>query len=738
MNKNEYINRVCEKIFDLNTKKAVSAELLQHIDEKADFYAEIGYDSQVSEAKATEDMGDTDEICEQFGQLHNDFYNPVPDIILLAVMLAVFGAVYYLLKKFAFGDAGLTSAVLGSSCLSFALTYGYCFLAIKRNKLFPLIFSFVSIIATGVFNYFILIEADKLMGQSVKNLIDFIMKTEIRDPANYPNEEKITGVILALLLFAFLSAIFSVIYFIRVKKLVNTKTDNRIKNFFTRVCMVMFAFSAVCSILFGVKTYFDLNKIKQEYYDAYSYVLTLSEKCSTREEITDFIDKNNYDFVRITNYEGELTGYSYKHNLTQITVSFNDIESKEEIRAEYAEDLENYKDEIREFLSEVYDSQEEIDRFYNRYIDLYTEYFTDRLNNSVERDYYNQLFCTVTLEPVLKNFGNSLDSFSLSFIELKNGEEDILYQPDIADFSEKEKYNLYKNIAPYRLNIDFSLSEIESCMYDYAFVTGEKNFKMTDDRLAVKVDEKTEEFYTQFNEAYEIISKNKEASNYEIAKLTGADIEEPEMSKEEFEDSVSFLGTRFDSLIDRALENYDLRTSYHFDNWYFILSGMPYEEFYVYDKYNNFITSKRLSDFPNMINFNGSDGQKKVRINGGYYDKLGYFYPQPDNTPYYTADGKRYYFCTKTIKDETHTVGDTKEYYITDRKYTFYKPDNCYIDTDGYICFNNSGYIKYDKNSGTYKSADGSKYTKAFETSWDKDGNPILQNDNYETTESLF
>lgn len=738
MNKNEYIDRVTERIFDLNTKKSVSAELQQHIDEKSDFYAEIGYDNQTSEKKATEEMGDADEIREQFSQLHNDYYNPVFDIILLSVILLIFGVIYYLLKKFAFGDAGTTGLFLGSSCLSFALIYGYCFLALKRNKLFPLIFSYISIIAAGIFNYFILTETDKLMGQSIKNLFDFIFKTEIQGPANYPNEEKIAGIILALLSFAFLSALFSLVYFIRVKKLTNTKTDNKIKNFCSRICMVMFAFSLICSILFSVKTYFDLNKIKQEYKDAYSYVLALSENCSTKEEIAELISKSNYDFREIIDYKGELTGYRYEHNLIDISVSFNNIESREEIRARYEEDFENHKEKFKETLGEIYNDPAEIDRFYNTYIDLYTEYFESRLNNDIDRDYYNQLFCEITLCPVMKTFGNSLDSISLSFIELKNGNENILYSPDITSFSEKEKYNLYKNLVPYRLNIDFSLSEIESCMYTYSYVTGEKDFKMTDERTAVKSDEKTENFYTQFNETYKIICKNANSSNYEIAELTGSDIEVPEKTKEEFEDSISILGSRFDNLKEFALDAYDMNTKYHFDNWYFVLIGMPYEEIYAYDRYGNFITSERISNSPDIINFNGSDGQKKVRINGGYYDKLGYFYPQPDNTPYYTSDGKKYYFYSKTVKDETHTVGDTKEYYITDRKYNFYPAENCYIDSDGYICFNHSGYIKYDKDSGKYKSADGSEYTKAFETSWDKDGNPIAQNDKYETTDLLF
>lgn len=69
MSKKEYIDRATEKIYDFHSKKSVSAELEQHIDEKTDFLVEIGYDADVSEDKATEAMGDAEEVCTQFGEL---------------------------------------------------------------------------------------------------------------------------------------------------------------------------------------------------------------------------------------------------------------------------------------------------------------------------------------------------------------------------------------------------------------------------------------------------------------------------------------------------------------------------------------------------------------------------------------------------------------------------------------------------------------------------------------------
>lgn len=39
MNKNDYIDKATEKIYDYSAKKAVKAELEEHIDEKTEYYS---------------------------------------------------------------------------------------------------------------------------------------------------------------------------------------------------------------------------------------------------------------------------------------------------------------------------------------------------------------------------------------------------------------------------------------------------------------------------------------------------------------------------------------------------------------------------------------------------------------------------------------------------------------------------------------------------------------------------
>lgn len=584
-----------------------------------------------------------------------------------------------------------------------------------------------------------MIELDKLMGQNIKSLITYILKTEVPEPSSYPDEEKIIALIIAVLSLALASVAFALIYYIKTKKLANSKTDNKLKKFFSSVCTVMFSLTFVCGILLSVKCCFDLNRIKDEYNEAYVYILELSEKCSSKEDIENYINASDYDFREVTDYNGKLTGYVYRHNLEEISVSFKDTKSKEEIRKNYEEDFLEFKEKTIEMFYEYAEESGNTKVYFDKIMEEYTDNFEKTLNYNVERDYHNQVYCEISLYPMITKFGNSTDSISASFLELKGDDEDLLYLPQNSMLTEKEQYDFYKNHTPSSVNIKFSLAEIENCTYTYKYIVGEGNFKRTDERTVNKYNEKTEQFYSQFNEVCEIVNNNQSADNEAIGELTGSAIEMPEVSREELEDSMSILGSAFDPVKEFMTNSYyDMQVKYHYDDWYFVLHGMPYEEIYAYDRYGNYITSKVVSSSPIMVNFNSSDGQKKVRINGFYYDKLGYSYPQPDYAPYYTSDNKKYYYYCKIIKNTADNEGDKKEYYLTDRKYKFYPISDCYIDKNGYLCFNVSGNIRYDENSGKYKSTDGNEYTKAFETSWDRDGNVILQDEKYETIDYLL
>lgn len=739
MNKKDYLGAVTAKVFDSDAKKSVISELEVHIDEKTDFFREIGYDDEASEEKAIDAMGETEEVASQFGMLHNDFYNPAADIILFVIWIAMLGGGYYLLKEYIFCDIGMSSVILGASCLSFSLMAGYCALSLFKNKLLPVILSFFGIGATGVFNYFILLELDKKMGADLQGLIDFVLKTEIPSSTNYPDKNKVIAVISALLLFAVIRFVFSLAYNIKVKLLANNRFDNKLMHMFIRLSTLIAAVTLALSIFFGVKCYFDLNSIKNEYYDAYDYVIEMSEKCDTKEDIIAFVNNGEYPLEEDLDKDGNLEGYSYAHNLVWINIVFEDVSGKDEIKEEKKEAIDKSiaesEDLVKSYLSLSDDFTESAE--YKNLMNEYKKAMSKSLKNAVEREYLSQTFCTIYLSPRLSCFENSYDKVSTSFLEIKGDDEYALRNPEISKMNTFEKYDYYKKIQPAKLDVNYYISDLAHCSYDFEYVLGSGKFKHIENYSAYKPNEKIISLYDEIDRVAEILSSEKKMSNSDIAKKTGAKVEMPEISREELEEQMSVLGSLFDSMKEFVLEQYDNSIKYRFDDWYFIVSGNSYQELYAYDNFDSLIRTKTIRNEPKIKNFEGDDGQKKVRIDGVYYDKLGYGYSLADYAPYYTSDGKRYYYYCKTIKDETNTIGDIKEYYITDRKGEFYKADNAFIDESGYICFNVAN-LSYDEQSKTYKSSDGRKYTKAFETSWDENGNLIFTDDKYETTNSLY
>ena len=83
MKREDYVKKATARIFDDRQKRAVSAELEDHIAHRTAALEEIGYDPERAEAQGVEAMGDPAEICDQLGALHNRFYTPVWDIVLL-------------------------------------------------------------------------------------------------------------------------------------------------------------------------------------------------------------------------------------------------------------------------------------------------------------------------------------------------------------------------------------------------------------------------------------------------------------------------------------------------------------------------------------------------------------------------------------------------------------------------------------------------------------------------------
>lgn len=737
MDKSDYINKATEKIFSLKAKRKVSIELEQHIDEKIDFFIEIGYENDAAQEKALEAMGEAEEVSKQLGELHNDFHNPFFDCVIMVVWLGILGGIYYLLDRFIFGDVGLSSILVAASCLSFALLYGHNLLSLLKNKLLPVIFSFFGAAATFIFNYYVFIQLDKGMAGSLSALLNFVVRTDIPSSSNYFDKKRIIAAIAVILVTAVMMSAFSLVYFIKVNSMNNSlfdkKARNFIRNFLVLITIIWFAFS----VLFSVKSYFDLNSIKNEYYEAYDYVAELTEKCATKEEVIDYIKQGEYAFEEETDVEGNVIGYTYKKNIVYIDVAFAQLKSRDEIKAEYKEELKNsraaYDEFIDEYLPEIYDVPE-----YEEVLAEFEKYYSEYADEYARREYSRQTYMSITLSPFIILFDNSYDKLSTSFLRVEDDELDMLHAPEVLKLNNVQKFDFYKKLTPTRFKAIYYAREIDNCQYDFEFITDSGMFKHSENRTAIKKNDRLLQILDKMKEIAELIGDNNSMSSKEIAKLTGSILDMPEMTREEYEKKLSSLGSRFDREKQLMMDSYDMTVKFCYDDWYFVLIGRPYNKIIVFDEYQNSIEGKRLTSEPVILNYDAPDGQEKVRINGGYYDKNGLFYPQPDYVPYYTENGEKYYYYCKTIEDKTHTVGNTKEYYLTNRKNSYYDEGICFIDSNGYLYIDVSNSLKYDNASMKYKSASGQEYTKAFATSWDSEGNAIMQDSENESTNSLI
>ncbi len=733
MNKSEYLKQVTSKVFDLKTKKMVTSELEVHIDERVDFFKEIGYDEQASDEKATDAMGEAEDVAVQLGELHNDFYNPIFDIIIFAVILGLLGGAYYILKKYAFCDTGMSSLTLSAVCISFAFMYGYCTLSSIKNKTVPIILSLFTIGAAAVFNYFALVELDKKMGSSMQALIDFIFKTDIPASTNYPNEQRVIIIVCALSFIAALTFIFSLIYHIRVNNLANKRIDNKIIHIFTRLSAVTALISIAFCILFGVKCLYDLNSIKDEYCRAYAYVCEMTEKCDTNDDIIKFVKKGEYPFEESTDANGNITGYKYSHNLVNIGITFEEIKTKAEIREEIKEEIINAADSTIELLKEIYGDSEEMSEAYQKAYDDNVALLMKDIDNNVEGNYLDQCICSISLTSDISYFEHSYDRLSTSFFELQGDEENEFRSCDINKLSGDEEFSFFKKFIPSSFEAEYRVSDINHCAYTFTYIFGSDRYKHTEEYFASRYDEKTAELDSKIDKIIAILKDNPDADSEKTARLTGAKLEKPKYSREELEEQTSVLGSFFDDPKEMAFDMYESQAKYRLDDWYFLIYD---KDIYVFTQYGKPFKREALTDTPTKSRIDGGDGQKRVKVDGMYYDKMGYCYKNAEHVPYYTSNGEKLYYYCHTVKDETHTVGDTKEYYITDRDNRFYKPDTCFIDKNGFLCVNMSN-LKYDETSKKYKSPNGSEYTKAFETSWDKDGTMLFAVD-YKAVPSLF
>ena len=117
--KDTYITRAIAPIEDADAQEEIALELSAHLDERIEFYKEIGYDDETAEKKAIEDMGDPEPVGESLSKLHPKEWVGLAVLALLPLPFVPF--LLFLLTLFFSIDAGLFPASLEALLLIYLL-----------------------------------------------------------------------------------------------------------------------------------------------------------------------------------------------------------------------------------------------------------------------------------------------------------------------------------------------------------------------------------------------------------------------------------------------------------------------------------------------------------------------------------------------------------------------------------------------------------------------------------------
>ncbi len=131
--KEAYITRVLAPVEDADAQEEMALELSVHIDERIEFYKEIGYDDETAEKKAVEDMGDPEPVGASLSRLHPKG-RIITAILAVLPMLPIFFCcgMFYLL--YCLEDRGLWFGIWETASMLYLLFLSW--FGRKRNNRF--------------------------------------------------------------------------------------------------------------------------------------------------------------------------------------------------------------------------------------------------------------------------------------------------------------------------------------------------------------------------------------------------------------------------------------------------------------------------------------------------------------------------------------------------------------------------------------------------------------------------
>ncbi|MDO4882237.1 MAG: permease prefix domain 1-containing protein [Oscillospiraceae bacterium] len=248
--KNDYLSVISKRIKDKNTQKQIYSELEGHIQDKIEYYKELGYSDDEAEKRAVEDMGEPDDAALPLRELHNGAGRNLLIIISLIFFAAV-AVVPFFFHKFNYADSYYRAVyhLITVDFLSVAVVAGYIFFLIKafkmKSKLIPL-FAAATLLISNFTGMAIFrpaaYSAVKIATSGIGGYFDSIFGYGI-----FPENMKIPLAVGSYVIFAIL-LIWSVVQFVTVfmqERLYNTKKLNCFIRIFRRAVSVLLCLNLI-------------------------------------------------------------------------------------------------------------------------------------------------------------------------------------------------------------------------------------------------------------------------------------------------------------------------------------------------------------------------------------------------------------------------------------------------------------------------------------------------------------
>ena len=192
--KYDYLNAVEQRLKKENSKKTILAELEAHIDDKLEYYLELGYSKEEAEKRAVEEMGEPDDAALPLRALHSKAKTTVLMIVTIVYVVLVLIAEYSIkAMQYSNGLAYHTDNRAGNphniwmDFLSFAIVSGFVILLIlayKKKSISVPVIIFISLLLMlgGEFLLYRLIDIlQAIFPKSYEGMGYMLAETSLRD-----------------------------------------------------------------------------------------------------------------------------------------------------------------------------------------------------------------------------------------------------------------------------------------------------------------------------------------------------------------------------------------------------------------------------------------------------------------------------------------------------------------------------------------------------------------------------